>query len=159
SSVYPVQQGFVESIARPGGNVTGMAIVFDRGRVAKQLQLLKEAAPKASRVALLGVSRALLQPGAPDIHETVPVAARQLGLTVFRVPLDVAAQFETVLATVTRERADALWVDSTGPNVLRRREIAEFALRHKLPLVADAREIAEAGGLLAYAPDFYDMFR
>jgi ABC-type uncharacterized transport system substrate-binding protein len=55
--------------------------------------------------------------------------------------------------------AEILCLDSSGPNILRRREIAEFALRHQLPLVADAREIAEAGGLLGYAPDYYDMFR
>jgi putative ABC transport system substrate-binding protein len=151
-STLPIQRGFVQSVALPGGNVTGIAMVFDAGRMAKQLQLLKEAAPKASRVGILTFSLRL--PGEP-----VRAAARQLGLTVFNVHLDAAAQLEPALATVTRERADALYVDSTGPNIRRRREIADFALRHQLPLIADAKDVAEAGGLLAYAPDFHDVFR
>jgi putative tryptophan/tyrosine transport system substrate-binding protein len=151
-STLPVQRGFVQSVARPGGNVTGIAMVFDAGRMAKQLQLLKEAAPKASRVGILTFTLRL--PGEP-----VRVAARQLGLTVFNVHLDAAAQLESALSTVTRERADALYVDSTGPNILRRHEIADFALRHQLPLVADTKDVAEAGGLLAYAPDLHDVFR
>src|SRR5262249_50688671 len=80
-------------------------------------------------------------------------------LTVFHVPFDAAAELDAALATVARERADALVVDATEPNVLRRREIAEFALRHRLPSVTDMKEIAEAGGLLAYVPDYFDMFR
>jgi putative ABC transport system substrate-binding protein len=89
----------------------------------------------------------------------VLIAARQLALTVFFVPLDDAAQLDTALATVTRERADALLLPSTGPNIVRRHEIAKFALRHRLPSVADMREIAEAGSLLTYMPDYFDMFR
>jgi putative ABC transport system substrate-binding protein len=149
TSSDPVERRQVQSVARPGGNVTGMAVEFDRGRtVAKQLQLLKEASPKISRVGMLS-----------GTHEAVLVAARQLALTVFFVPLDAAAQLDTALATVTRERADALWVSSTGPNILRRHEIAEFALRHRLLSVAGMREMAEAGSLLAYVPDYLGMFR
>ena len=160
SSVDPVERRQVQSVARPGGNVTGMTVTFDRGRrVAKQLQLLKEASPRVSRVGILAMSSPLRRPGEPDPHEAVLVAARQLALTVFFVPLDAAAQLDTALATVTRERADALYVPSTGPSILRRHEIAEFALRHRLPSVAGMREMAEAGGLLAYVPDYLDMFR
>jgi putative ABC transport system substrate-binding protein len=158
SSAYPVEGGWVRSVAQPGGNVTGMAIAVDRGKWGKQVHLLKEAAPRASRVAILTSSPAL-RPGEPDILKPTLAMARQLGVTVFPAFLDSAAQLETTLSTVARERADALWVDSTGPIILRRREIAEFELRHRLPLVADAKEIAEAGGLIAYAPDLYDMFR
>jgi len=110
---------------------------------------LKEASPKISRVGMLSMSS----------QEAVLVAARQLALTVFFVPLDAAAQLDTALATVTRERADALYVPSTGPSILRRHEIAEFALRHRLPSVASMREMAEAGSLLAYVPDYFEMFR
>jgi putative tryptophan/tyrosine transport system substrate-binding protein len=105
------------------------------------------------------MSSALRRPGEPDIHEAVLVAARQLALTIFFVPLDAAVQLDTALATVTRERADALWVDGTGPNIRRRHDIAEFALRRRLPSVATMREMAEAGSLLAYVPDYLDMFR
>lgn len=152
TSNAPVERRQVQSVARPGGNVTGMTVEFDLGRsVAKQLQLLKEASPKVSRVGMLAMSS--------GAQEVVLVAARQLALTVFFVPLDAAAQLDTALATVTRERADALWVSSTGPNILRRHEIAEFALRHRLPSVAGMREMAEAGSLLAYMPDYLGMFR
>ena len=159
TSSDPVGKGQVQSVARPGGNVTGMTVAFDRVAVPKQLQLLKEAAPKVSRVGILTTSSALRPPGEPDIHETVLDAARQLALTVFFVPLDAAAQLDTALATVTRERADALVLAATGPNIVRRHEIAKFALRHRLPSVADMREIAEAGSLLTYMPDYFDMFR
>ena len=157
SSLDPVELRQVQSVARPGGNVTGMAIAFDRGRVAKQLQVLKEALPKVARVGIL-TSSALRRPGGSD-EKAVLVEARRLALTAFFVRLEAAAQLDTALATLTRERADALLVDSTGPNILRRREIAEFALRHRLPSVAGTREMADAGSLLTYMPDYFDMFR
>jgi hypothetical protein len=81
------------------------------------------------------------------------VAARQLALTAVFVSLDAAAQLDTALAAVTRERANALVIVSTGPNILRRHEILEFALRNRLPSVTDMREIGEAGCLLSYMPD------
>jgi ABC-type uncharacterized transport system substrate-binding protein len=152
----PVGWRQVQSAARPGGNVTGMTIAFDLDRVAKQLQLLKEASPTVSRVGILTTASGFRGPRERDLR----VAAGRLALTVFFVRLDVAAQLDRALATVTRERADALWVDGTGPNIVRRHEIfGEFALRHRLPSVAPMREMAEAGSLLAYVPDFFDMFR
>jgi putative ABC transport system substrate-binding protein len=159
TSSGPVGKGQVQSVARPGGNVTGMTFAFDRAYLPKQLQFFKEAAPKVSRVGILSTSAALAPPGEPDIHETVLDAARQLALTVFFVPLDDAAQLDTALATVTRERADALLLNATGPNIVRRHEIAKFALRHRLPSIAGMREIADAGSLLTYMPDYFDMFR
>ena len=109
TSLDPVERRQVQSVARPGGNVTGMAVTFDSGRrVGKQLQLLKAAAPKVSRVGILRMSS--------DPQEPVLVAARQRALTVLFVPLDAATQLDTALATVTRERADALYVDGSGPH-------------------------------------------
>ena len=160
SSSDPVGRRQVQTIARPGGNVTGMTVAFDFDRwVAKQLHLLKEASPKVSRVGILTTSSAFREPRERDVHETVRVAAGRLALTVFFVPLDAVAQLDTALATITRKRADALWVDGTGPNILRRHEIGEFALRHRLPSIAGVSEMAEAGSLLAYVPDYVDMFR
>jgi putative ABC transport system substrate-binding protein len=150
TSSDPVGQRQVQTIARPGGNVTGMTVTFDTLR-AKQLQFLREVSPKVSRVGILTRS------SAPQ--ERTFIAARQLGLTVFFVPLDAATQLDTALATISRERADALLVPSDGPNILRRPEIAEFALHHRLPSVADMSEIVEAGCLLAYLPDYFHMFR
>ena len=92
-------------------------------------------------------------------QESALGAARQLPLTVFLVPLDAEAQLDTALATITRERADALLIDSTGPNIVRRNQIIEFALRHRLPSIAGMREMSEAGSLLTYMPDWFDMFR
>ena len=80
-------------------------------------------------------------------------------MTVFFVPFDAAAQLDTALATITRERADALVIESSGPSILRRHEILEFALRNRLPSITDMREIGEAGCLLSYMPDYFDMFR
>jgi putative ABC transport system substrate-binding protein len=151
SSVDPVERGYVQSVVRPGGNVTGMAITFDPTLVAKQLQLLKEASPRVSRVGIITRASASQTPALD--------AARSLALTVFFVPLDAAAELNTALATVTRERADALLVGAEGPNILRRHEIFEFALRQRLPSLAGMREMAEAGSLLAYMPDFFEMFR
>ncbi len=150
SSIDPVGQRQVQSISRPGGNVTGMTITFDTV-LAKELQILKAAAPQVSRVGIL------TQSSTPPSERTL--TAPQLDLTVFHVPFDSAAQLDAALATVARERADALVVDATEPNMIRRREITEFALRHRLPSVTDMKEIAEAGGLLAYVPDYFDMFR
>ena len=151
SSSDPVEQGQVQSVARPRGNVTGMAISFDSAR-AKELQLLKEASPKVSRIGILTMISA-------PRREAILAAARPLALTVFFVPFAAAAQLDTALATVTRERADALWIDGTGPNILHRHDIAKFALRHRLPSGANMREMVEAGSLFAYVPDFLGMFR
>lgn len=151
----PVVQKQVESVARPGGNVTGMTVAFDLDRVAKQLQLLKEASPKVSRVGILTTTSGFRGPRERDLR----VAAGRLALTVFFVRLDAAAQLDRALATVARKRADALWVDGTGPNLVRRHDIGDFALRHRLPSVAPMREMAEAGSLLAYVSDYFAMFR
>ena len=139
------------SSTSPAFNVTGMAVTFDPTLVAKELQLLKEASPRISRVGIMTRSSS---PRNASLD-----AARSLALTVFYAPLDAAAELNTALATVTRERADALLVVADGPNILRRHEIFEFALRNRLPSVGQKREMAEAGSLLAHMPDFFEMFR
>jgi len=151
----PVQAGFVESLARPGGNITGLtSLITELG--GKRLDLLKEAVPKLSRVALL------YDPGSPsnllELKE-VQTAARALKLTVQPWEVRAANEFDKVFATLNKERPDGLYV-SQGPlmraNVKR---IAELALKSGLPSVFTNTEAVDAGGFMFYAADIADSYR
>ena len=151
----PVQAGFVESLARPGGNITGLtSLITELG--GKRLELLKEAVPKLSRVALL------YDPGSPsnllELKE-VQTGARALKLTVQPWEVRAANEFDQLFATLNKERPDGVYV-SQGPlmrtNVKR---IAELALRNGLPSVFTNTEAVEAGGFMFYAADIADSYR
>jgi putative ABC transport system substrate-binding protein len=153
----PVRAGHVESLARPGGNVTGITLL-NRQLGGKQLELLKEAVSKLVRVAVLydpatpGTSR--------QVKEDFPVAARALKLTVRAWEVRSADDFEQVFAGLTKERPDGLYVPGAGgvirPNVKR---IVGFALKSRLPSTYDNREGVEAGGLMYYGADEADSYR
>ena len=125
----PVKEGYVESLARPGGNVTGITNLT-RELGGKRLELLKEAVPKLARVALL------YEPvggGVRDVKEVLPVAARALRLTIQSLEVRGADDFEKVFAALDKERADGLYVlQSTLMNTNAKR-IADFALKSRLP--------------------------
>jgi putative ABC transport system substrate-binding protein len=155
-SADPVELGLVESLARPGGNVTGLT-TLSRELGGKRLELLKEAVPKVARVAVLyeaGIPAAVL-----EVKEDLPVAARALGLTVRSWEVRDAGGFEKVFAALNRERPDGLYV-TTGPlmtaNVKR---IAGLALKSRLPSVYGSREAVDAGGLMSYDADVADSYR
>ena len=152
----PVEAGFVESLARPGGNVTGMTNLI-RELGGKRLELLKEAVPKLSRVAVL------YDPANPgnvrEVKEVLPVAARALGLTLKLWEVRAADDFEKVFAALNKQRPDGLYV-TAGPLInANGKRIVGFALKSRLPSVYARREAVEAGGLMYYGADLADSYR
>jgi putative tryptophan/tyrosine transport system substrate-binding protein len=151
----PVEAGLVESLARPGGNVTGITTLA-RELGGKRLELLKEAVPKISRVAVL------YDPAnSNDIHEVkevLPVAARALGLTIQPWEIRAADDFERVFAALSKERPDGLYVTGSPPMGANRKRIADFAIKSRLPSVS-SRAYVDAGGLMSYGADLADSYR
>jgi putative ABC transport system substrate-binding protein len=156
SGIDPVKAGLVESLARPGGNVTGITNIS--GELGgKRLELLKEAVPKVARVAVL------YDPAIPsnvlEVKEDLPVAARALGLTIQPREVRDADGFEKVFAALTKQRPDGLYV-SAGPLMnTNRKRIVGFALKSRLPSMYVRREFVDAGGLMSYGADLADSYR
>jgi putative tryptophan/tyrosine transport system substrate-binding protein len=149
--------GGAASLARPGRNLTGLT--GDVGLMelnGKRLQLLKEAAPKTSRVAFLGQSS---RPSDRLWHPGTEAAAHALGLTLIWVGADTREEFEAAFAAIAKDRADALFVDGTPVNYVNPRPITEFAARLRLPAIYQFREGPEAGGLMSYGSNFPELFR
>jgi len=151
----PVGTGLVASLARPGGNVTGLSTV-NPDLVGKQLQLLKEAVPRLSRVAVLS------NPTHP-LHRLplreVEVAARSLKVGLQVLEARAPSEFASAFSAATKESAGALIVLGDGMFFGQRTRIAELAAKSRLPMIAAEREYAEAGGLLAYGANFRESFR
>jgi putative ABC transport system substrate-binding protein len=153
----PVEAGFVESLARPGGNVTGITNL-SRELGGKRLELLKEAVPKLVRVAVLYDSA--IAGAAHEVKENLPVAARALGLTVRSWEVRDADDFEKVFAALNKERPDGLYVHGGGPGITaNRKRIASFASKSRLPSMYVRREFVDAGGLMSYGADIADSYR
>jgi len=154
--IEPVKAGLVKSLARPGGNVTGIT-ALGRELGGKRLELLKEAVPKLARVAVL------YDPANPgnvlQVKEDLPIVARALKLTILPSEARAADDFEKVFAAMSKERPDGLVV--TGGTVMRpnRKRIAGFALKSRLPSVSSSEEFVDAGGLMSYAADDADNYR
>ena len=154
-SAYPDKIGLVESLARPGGNVTGLSNVAPE-LMAKRFQLLKEVSPKVSRVAVLRNSASPAEQLAfPDLLAGASVAGVEIESIDMRTPDDYAAAF----ATVTGSRADALYATGSPVNFKNRQLIADFALKNRFPSTYEERLFVESGGLLSYAPSFTDLYR
>jgi len=151
----PVEAGFVESLARPGGNVTGITNLT-RKLGGKRLELLKEAVPKIARVAVLYQSASLA--GAPELKE-VQAAARVLGLTI--QPWDVRGtdDFDRVFAALGKQRPDGLYVLSGSLMFANEKRTVGFALKSRLPSVYGGKEAVEAGGLMYYGADQEESYR
>jgi len=151
----PVKAGYVESLARPGGNITGITNLT-RELGGKRLELLKEAVPKLARVALI------YEPvggGVRDVKEVLPVAARALRLTIQPLEIRGADGFEKVFAALNKERPDGLYVlQSTLMNTNAKR-ITNFALKSRLPSMYYTKEFVDAGGLMSYGADLADSYR
>jgi putative ABC transport system substrate-binding protein len=143
--IDPVKAGFVESLARPGGNVTGLTILFTE-LGGKRLELFKEAVPKVARVA------ALYDPAVPgnvlEVKEVLPAAARALGLTIQPWEVRAADGFERVFAALSKERSDGLYLPPGPLMRVNVKRIADFALKNRLPSVFTNREAVDAGGLM-----------
>ena len=153
----PVRAGHVESLARPGGNVTGLTNLT-RELGGKRLELLKEAVPKLSRVAVL------YDPAIPgslhEVKELLPADARALKLTIQPWEIRAVDDFEKVFAALNKHRPDGLYALAAG-RVMRpnRKRIVGFALKSRLPSVCGSRESVEAGGLMSYRADLADSYR
>ena len=152
----PVTGGLVESLARPGGNVTGLTLLSgDLG--GKRLELLKEAVPKVTRVAVL--YDPALSGSVRELKEDFPAAARALGLTVRYWEVRAADDFERVFAALNKQRPDGLLVGGGRQIAANGRRIANFALKSRLPSVGSVREYVDAGGCMYYGADVADSYR
>jgi putative ABC transport system substrate-binding protein len=152
----PVEAGLVDSLARPGGNVTGITNL-SRELGGKRLELLKEAVPKLARVAII------YEPAAGsvvEVKEILPVAARALRLTVRFWEVRNADGFKKIFAALNKERPDGLYVLPGGGPLMfaNEKRIVDFALKSRLPSIG-TREYVEAGGLMYYGADLADSYR
>jgi putative ABC transport system substrate-binding protein len=152
----PVRIGLIASLVRPGGNITGLALFAGTEIFGKYLELLKEAVPNLSRVAVLS------NPANP-MHvlrlREVEVAGRSLGVQVQILKAQGPEEFDSAFAAMTRERAGALYVVGDPMFWAQRRRLAELAAKSRLPAVYELKDHAEAGGLMAYGPNLLDMYR
>jgi putative tryptophan/tyrosine transport system substrate-binding protein len=152
----PVEAGFIESLARPGGNVTGLTIL-SRELGGKRLELLKEAVPKLDRVAVLDV------PAAPstarEVKEDLLAAARALGVTIRFWEVREAGGFERIFAALSKQHPDGLYVAPGPLMVANEKRIAGFALKNRLPSVYSNSEAVDAGGLMYYGADLAASYR
>jgi ABC-type uncharacterized transport system substrate-binding protein len=152
----PVRLGLVASLARPGGNVTGINF-FATELAAKQLELLRELVPAATRIAVL------VNPANAAITEStvrsVEAAAGAMGLQIKILEANTSREIDAAFATFGRERPDALFV-GTGPFLLSRRlQLAHLATRHAIPAIYALRDYADVGGLISYGASLKDALR
>jgi putative ABC transport system substrate-binding protein len=152
----PVRLGLVASLARPGGNVTGINF-FVHEVVSKRLALLQELVPRARRIAVL------INPANATAAETTIKEARavadQLGLQIHLFNATNSGTIDAAYTAIVRDRADALLIGGDGFFHTRRDQLAALAIQHRLPAITAQREFAEAGGLMTYGTPLLDMFR
>ena len=152
----PVGRGIIASLARPGGNVTGLSYSVELGIVGKQLELLKEVVPKVSRVAVLG------DPGHPQYGSQLreaEVASRSLRVQLQVVEARGPSEYDSAFGTMVRKRAEALLVLPDPVSFLNRRPHLDLAAKHRLPASYGSREFVDAGGLISYGPSLSDLWR
>ena len=153
----PIGQGLVADLARPGGNITGLATYVPREISERVFQLLREATIKVSRLAVLmnpsnAVHRDLM-------FQTLPSAAQRAGVTLLPLAVQSLSELQSAFDVAVRERADALYVLGDVFNFVHRARIVALAARHRLPAIYASRRAVEAGGLMSYGPQVRDLFR
>jgi putative ABC transport system substrate-binding protein len=151
----PVESGLVSSLARPGGNITGLSRLTAE-TIGKNLEVLAEAVPQAERVAVLW-NRS--NPLHPAMMARAKEAATALGLALAEVQAGAPAELEEAFAVMVNERVNSVLVLADGMYFLNRRDIAELALRRRLPTMFQNSEHVQAGGLLSYSADSVDNYR
>ena len=154
----PVSRGFVSSLARPGGNITGLANL-NTDLVGKWLELLKQAVPGVTRVAFLWQPGILPERAEKDVMQRVEAAARTLGVQLQVLEARGPEDFDRAFVEMTRSRIDAVIVWGGVMFIYERKRIAELAARNRLPSSYPMSEFVDAGGLLSYAPNIADNFR
>jgi putative ABC transport system substrate-binding protein len=152
----PVSLGLVASLARPGGNLTGVNF-FGGELAAKRLELLRELVPTAARIAVL------VNPASATIVETtlrdVEAAARAMGLQIHILNVSTSREIDAAFATLVLERADALLITADTFLSSRRVQLVNLATRHAIPAAFTQRDFAEIGGLMSYASNITDAWR
>jgi putative ABC transport system substrate-binding protein len=154
----PVADGLVTSLARPGGNLTGLSLLFPE-LVGKCLELLKQAVPGVSWVAVLWHPGALGERTEKDMLKEAEVAARALGVRLQFVEARGPENFDKAFSDMTRARAGALTVLTSAMFVNERRRLVDLAAKNRLPAVYPWREGVDAGGLMSYGPNLADNYR
>ena len=150
----PVGNGFVASLARPGGNITGLSILAPE-LSGKRLELLKETLPSLSRVAVFGTST---EPGNAQSLKEAELAAGVVGVQLHYLEVKGPAEIEAAFRAARKERAEAVLVLSSAV-LTRRKKIVDLATKNRLPAIYDRREFVEVGGLLAYGVSLADLDR
>jgi putative ABC transport system substrate-binding protein len=151
----PVQDGLVASLARPGGNLTGVT-VFSAKLLPKRLELISELAPQASVIALL------VNPNSPIAERMIregQETARAKGVQLHILKAGVESEFETAFAALVQLHAGALVVGSDTLFISRREELVALASRHAVPAIYEVRDSVEAGGLISYGPSLASAYR
>jgi putative tryptophan/tyrosine transport system substrate-binding protein len=152
----PVSNGLVASLARPGANVTGVTFEVTREQAGKNLELLKEAVPKVSRVAIVGSSTL---PGNAEALKETELAAAAFGVKVQFIDVLNPNDIEAAFRRAVKWRADALLAQGSGVLNAHRTQVADLAVKSRLPAMYYAAEFVEAGGLMFYGVDFPDLHR
>jgi putative ABC transport system substrate-binding protein len=156
-AVYdPVAIGLVQSLSRPGGNITGLATFVPGGGVGKQIEILRELVPSAAKIAQL------VNPDNP-IHrqilaEEVPRTARTLGVALPTVEATKAEELDVAFASAASQHADAMIVAGDPVTFRNAAQIASLAAKHRLPAIYLSRQFTTNGGLISYGPDLADLF-
>jgi putative tryptophan/tyrosine transport system substrate-binding protein len=151
----PVGVGHVASLARPGGNITGMSMLLTE-LAAKELEILKEAVPQATQIGVLW------DPTTPSHRRALPAAeaaGEKLGVRLVVVPAQTVDEFEGAFSTMLRERVASILVVASPLTYSQRAPLAELALKYRLPGMFGTRENVEAGGLMSYSADIVDLYR
>jgi putative tryptophan/tyrosine transport system substrate-binding protein len=151
----PIAAGLVDSLARPGGNVTGFTTV-EALLAGKRLELLKEMIPKLSRVAFLWDP---LNPGSAQAWKESQLPARELGLQLYSLEVTSADKLKNAFHEATRTRSGALVVGHNPLASLKQKEIAELAVRNRLPTVYQRADYVTNGGLMSYGADLLEPYR
>ncbi len=151
----PVETGFIASLARPGGNITGMTEMASQ-LSGKRLELLKATVPGLSRVAVFWNPP---NPAYGPVLKELEAAAPRVGVTLLRLEVRVPEDFEGAFKTAIRQHAGALFIPGDPLVTNRPRVIADLALKYRLPTVTDFKELPGAGGLLSFGPDLVDSYR
>ncbi len=151
----PVGSGFAASLARPGGNITGLSsLALEIG--GKQLELLKEIVPRLARVAVLGLSS---NPGTAQRKKEVELAAGAFGVGIQYLDVPDPKEVETVFQAARKWRADAVLALGSAVLFFQRTRVVELAAKSRLPAIYNVPEYVEAGGLMSYGANYTDLYR
>jgi putative ABC transport system substrate-binding protein len=159
SGIDLVQAGLAESLAKPGGNVTGLSILGPE-LITKRLEMLREVVPKLSRVGILMRAGAGAGAGQRQQMEEIRAAALSLKLALVELPSEMEADaLERAFRTATQQQVNAIVPTAGRQTLATKKPIAELAVKYRLPAIYQEQEFVDLGGLMSYGPDFADLYR